>query len=388
VIHSSARAKLLAAGTILLALILAPAPLLPPHRLAEAVMALLGVSWQAAYFLAALGLRACFYGALGVLAAFTVKRSETTRGLLLQIVTVPAVIIGTALLIRSVKVGHLPEWMNTVIPIAACLIGVALGFGLVYRAGKLTSSIAVALVGLSLWGLLGGVPGELSRATVAQLRRLEGTGRDLPMGEARFGALLQAAFSPVPGTPAPESAVEQNRAAILALGLAIGDERLAEFVGLEEDEELVYAAMAIRNGTTLRGDADLPRHFFLSAALAVVESPTFSDAVGLLKEELDFVKAASGFSFNDLAADRAGVRFAVAATSSEAGAKAMQARLKSGFAVDDFMPPVADLPADLTPEQFRRDYGGIGSPRYRERMKEIEARLDRCRALSPPSSGE
>ena len=65
----------------------------------------------------------------------------------------------------------------------------------------------------------------------------------------------------------------------------------------------------------------------------------------------------------------------------------MQARLQRGFAVADFFPPAADLPENLTVEQFRRDYGGVGSPRYRELAAEIEARLDGCAGLSPHSSG-
>jgi hypothetical protein len=38
---------------------------------------------------------------------------------------------------------------------------------------------------------------------------------------------------------------------------------------------------------------------------------------------------------------------------------------------------------NLTVEQFRLDYGGVGSQRYRQMVGEIEARLDRCNALSP-----
>jgi hypothetical protein len=106
----------------------------------------------------------------------------------------------------------------------------------------------------------------------------------------------------------------------------------------------VHRAIALRQGLTLRGREDWARHYALSAALAVLEHPLVSDAGGLMIEQLDALTGGSGFSFGDLAADRAGVRFAVAATRSEAAAKSMQARLQSGFAVDDFFPPVADGP--------------------------------------------
>jgi len=63
-ISSNAKAKL-AAGVILLALLIVPAPLLPPHRLAEVVQSVLGVGWKAAYLVAAVGLQIGFYRGVG-----------------------------------------------------------------------------------------------------------------------------------------------------------------------------------------------------------------------------------------------------------------------------------------------------------------------------------
>src|SRR6185369_17651347 len=152
----------------------------------------------------------------------------------------------------------------------------------------------------------------------------------LPIGDARFGALLQSAFVPLPAgaTREQEQAVQHNRAAILALGIALGHERLARFVGMDPKGGSVLAGIALRTGTTLRGREDWARHYCLSAALAVVESPFMSDAGGIIKEELDALARGSGFSFGDLTADRAGVRFAQAATASESAAQEMQRRLQ------------------------------------------------------------
>ena len=347
---------------------------------------MLGVSWTAGYLVAAVGLQIGFYGSLGVLAAFAVVPATTRRGRLFQIGMVPLVVVGVALVIRSLKLGHQPLWFNVAIPIAACLVGVGLGLGVLYRLGKVTLLIAVALIGLTLWQLLPDTSAQLSLATKAHLQRLVAAGNELPSGESRFGALLQTAFAPVPGESARGGEIQNNRAAILAWGIVAGDERLARFVGLDRDTELMRQAAALRQGMTLRGRADWPRHYALSAALAVLEHPLVSDAAGVMKEQSDALTGGSGFSFGDLAADRAGVRFAATATGSEAGAKAMQTRLQGGFVVDDFFPPVADLPENLTPEQFRRDYGGIGSPLYRRQVDEIETRLDKCAALSPSVS--
>lgn len=384
---SGARSKV-AAAAVLAALLAVPAPLLPPHRLAEAVQSLLGVNWKTAYLAAAVGVQTAFYASVGVLSALTVKRAPTARGRALQITALPAVVIGAAMVIRSLKAGHLPVWINAVIPVAACLFGVWLGLGVLYQRGKAASFLVAAVIGVALWVLLGGAPTELSRSTEEHLRRVVAAGSGMPSGEAKFGALLQTAFAPIDGASGQGKAVRHNRAAILAMGLAIGDERLARVAGLDPDNPWVRAGAMLRRGATLRGREDWSRHFCLSAALAVAEHPLVSDAGGLMKEQLDALTGGSGFSFGDLAADRAGVRFAVSATHSEAAARAMQNRLQSGFLVDDFFPPAADLPENLTVEQFRRDYGRVGSRRYRQMVKEIETRLDRCAALSPPRSGQ
>jgi len=376
-----------AAGLVLLALLIVPSPLLPPHRFAEAVQSMLGVSWKAGYFAAAVGLQSLFYGSLGVVATFALRRAPTPGGRFLQIAFTPAVVVGMALMIRSVRVGHLPVWTNAVVPVVACLAGVGLGLGLLYRSWKGAMAIAVMGVGAALWALSTGPSSSLREDTERHLRRLVALGPPPATGDARLGRLVENAFASLPGDTTRGDPIEHNRAAILALGIAIGDGRLARLVGLERDTELVRRAVLLGTGATLRGRGDWAKHFTLSAALAVLEHPLVSDAAGLMKEQLDALTQGSGFSFGDLAADRAGVRFAAAATHSRGAAEAMQARLQRGFAVDEYFPPAADLPEDLTVEQFRRDYGSVGSPRYRQMTADIEARLDRCLGLSPPADG-
>jgi hypothetical protein len=161
---------------------------------------------------------------------------------------------------------------------------------------------------------------------------------------------------------------------------------LARFAGLDSDSDLVRRAAALNHGTLLRGREDWSRHYAVSAALAVLEHPLISDAGGLMKEELDALTGGSGFSFGDLSADRAGVRFAVAATQTPTAAIAMRERVRSSFRVDDFFPAVSDFPENLSVEQFRRAFGGVGATRYRTEVARIERRLDSCAALSPSRS--
>ena len=375
-------ASVVSAGLILLALLAVPVPLLPPHALAEAVQSLLGVNWKTAYLVAALGLQSVFYGSLGLVAALSLPRAPGAHGRLLQSALLPCAVVGIALLIRSAKAGHLPIWTNAIVPIVACVVGVWLGLGLFHRSWVVALGGAV-VIGAALWAWLAGPPSALRRSTEARLRRIVAAHPSLPEGDARLGQLLQAAFETPPDEP-PVSAIEHNRAAILALGIAVGDRRVARLVGLERDSLLVRQAVSAGEGATLRGRVDWSKHYTVSAALAVLEHPLVSDAAGLMKEQLDALAKGTGFSFADMAADRAGVRFAMAATHSDGAAHALQGRLRGGFAVADFFPAVADLPENLTVEQFRQDYGRVGSPRYREFITAIEARLDSCPGLSPP----
>jgi hypothetical protein len=305
------------------------------------------------------------------------------RGRVLQLVVLPLIVITVALCIRSLKAGHLPVWVNAVVPAIACLVGVILGLGSVYRHWKVSLSIVMLITGGVLSLLLYRGPTAIRKATETSLRHMIAAGPYLPHGDARFGALLQTAFESMPASSTSEDAILQNRAAIVAWGISLGHPALARFVGLNPQGELVSKAFALHEGTTLRGRDDWPQHYAVSAALAVLENPHVSDAAGLMKEQLDALTEGSGFSFGDLVADRAGVRFANAATGSEAAAKTMQLRLQYPVHPDDLFPPVLDFPENLSTEEFRRLFGGVGTLRYHRELVKIEAELDRCSALSP-----
>lgn len=376
------RQTTVAGAILLLALLLLPAPLLPPHRFAEAVQSMLGIGWKAAYLAAALALHAVLYGALGLVAAVALPHASSRGRRLLQLVTAPVALVGIAVLVRSMKLGHVPILANAVVPMTACVLGLLVGLLFRRHGWRVAALGTLALAAGLTWAILPGVSSQLGRATQARLERLVAADLGAATGEDRLGVLLRVAFAPPP-SGAEHNPIEHNRAAILALGIAIGHERLARYAGLDREDDLVRAAIPLRQGTTLRGREDWARHYCLSAALVVVENPFMSDAGGIFKEELDALARGSGFSFGDLAADRAGARFASAATDSRSAALAMQARLQGGYSVDDFFPPAADLPENLTVEAFGRDYGGVGDQRYRRMMREIEARLDRCPGLVP-----
>ncbi len=169
--------------------------------------------------------------------------------------------------------------------------------------------------------------------------------------------------SALPGS----DAVAENRAAILTLALHASGQSW----GL-----LMPAARAWPRATplqvTLAGRDDFPQHFLISAALAIEGGGALADVIGVYKEVADS-RGGSGFSFNDIAADRAGTRFGVQAVQAP---RLLQAAVLAGLTEAAFMPDVSDLPEFLTERDFVARYGGIGAPAYRQMMADIEARLD------------
>jgi hypothetical protein len=81
----------------------------------------------------------------------------------------------------------------------------------------------------------------------------------------------------------------------------------------------------------------------------------------------------SGFSFNDIAADRAGTRFGQRAVQQAA---ALAERLATGtLREQDLMPAFDDLPEFLSETAFRQQFGSVGSPAYAEMLERIDRRI-------------
>jgi hypothetical protein len=126
---------------------------------------------------------------------------------------------------------------------------------------------------------------------------------------------------------------------------------------------------------TLSGRGDFPKHFIVSAALAAYAGEPLADAIGVYKEVADS-RGGSGFSFNDIAADRAGSRFGTLAAASPASARKLQDRLGAQVRESDIMPATYDLPEFMPEPEFLRRFGGVDAPAYRQMMAEIERRVD------------
>lgn len=168
-------------------------------------------------------------------------------------------------------------------------------------------------------------------------------------------------------TLAGQDAAAENRAAVLTLALHANNKAWAS---------VMPAARAWSRIRPLRitifDREDFPMHFLVSAVIAIEGGGPLADAIGVDKELAD-ARSGSGFSFNDIAADRAGTRFGLLAKQEP---MRLQTALGPGLRERDFMPEVADLPEFLREQDFLQRYGGVGAPAYQQMQADIEARLD------------
>lgn len=140
-----------------------------------------------------------------------------------------------------------------------------------------------------------------------------------------------------------------------------------------------------RANFTLRNRIDLMQHFIISAFLAATAGDAFAHATGLFKEISD-AKGGSGFSFADLAADRAGVKFGTMAVASESRARFLQLQMSQIINENDFMPKIDHLPEGLHEASCKRQYGTTETLRYKRMQLELDKRIGACR-LYKNSSG-
>jgi hypothetical protein len=202
--------------------------------------------------------------------------------------------------------------------------------------------------------------------------------RDKP--NADFTEQVRRAFNV---DPESASRASFNRAAFVALAMLAVDERVGDFAQLSP-ADLGKCRIPVVP-TAIYGRQDWPKHWALSAAIAVGAGTQLSEAAGEWKELADSLarqsqfalRDPSGFSMADLAADRAGFRTARAAWQAD-GADRMAAALANAT-------PEQLLPAELVRREealgnaaFVKRYGGLDDPRFKQRVREIDAVLDKA----------
>ncbi len=187
--------------------------------------------------------------------------------------------------------------------------------------------------------------------------------------EVSVATLLQPLFAlAAERSAAGGDAVAENRAALLTLTFFANHRSL----GLMLPAAYTWPQPRPLH-LTLQRRYDFPLHFLISAVIAAESDTPLADAVGVWKELADARRGGSGFSFNDLAADRAGARFGELAVRDPL---LLQTRLAAGASEADFMPDARDLPEFLPEAEFIARYGGVGGAAYQRLRADIEARVD------------
>lgn len=210
---------------------------------------------------------------------------------------------------------------------------------------------------------------EQARWRIYQERLVQLTGASGVLRIMRLDQLLAPLMQLALERSANADPVAESRAALVVLAFYVNGKGLAALVPAARDWPT-----AQRHLVTLSGRVDFPQHFTISAALAATAGSPVSDVMGLYKE-LDDARVGSGFSFSDLAADRAGTRFGALTVSGASGVDRIARLVAAGLREGDLIPDVSDLPEFLTQAEFGRRFGGVGQPRYKAKVEQIEQRI-------------
>jgi len=237
---------------------------------------------------------------------------------------------------------------------------------------RLTSLTALALLACAWTAPAGAQSFELSPRDVERLKIYhehiaEAVAR-IP-ARASLADLVQPVMALAAARSDDRDAIDESRAAIVAIAFYVNGKPLSVLAPEARD----WPRAASRR-LMLRGRRDLAQHFTISAALAATAGAPVADLIGLYKE-VDDARRGGGFSFVDLAADRAGTAFGRAATIDDASARRLQARVEPGFVEADMMPDIQGLPENLSEREFTRRYRGEGEPAYRALVDEIDRRV-------------
>jgi hypothetical protein len=169
-------------------------------------------------------------------------------------------------------------------------------------------------------------------------------------------------------SPTGDDVPAENRAALTAVAAYLAGISLPRL--LEGDSQSIRRAPRVF--LSLHGRRDFAEHFTISAALSVNAGSRLANAIGLFKEEED-ASLGSGFSFTDLAADRAGVQLGERATGD--AAEKVRGLLVAARKDTDLLPDFRNLPEFMPQAEFERRFGPVGSPRYQRIITRIDARL-------------
>jgi hypothetical protein len=189
-----------------------------------------------------------------------------------------------------------------------------------------------------------------------------------PNWRLSLAELLQPLFAIAYQRSTEATAIDENKSVIITVN---------EYVNKAETDRFIAPSTITANKqypTFLYKRIDLAQHFIGSAAIVLSANEQVAKVIGEEKELSD-AKIGSGFSFIDLAADRAGTLFGKIATATPEKARKLQKTMSTVTDYSAFMPNVLDLPEHMNDAEFKRRFQAINSPAYQEVSKTIDSRI-------------
>ena len=230
--RSSARRQtsvLLVWGALLLAWFVAlciipdPRPLGAPQWSVRAMQSLVGLPEPGARAVATIVMRGIGLGLFGILLSLSVAPWPMKWAAPVVLVVAPLLAVAS----QWINYGYFPIFMQIQLGVASAVIGALAGLSL-RRSPMALAALVIVVAGLFAWGTSTGIPDDLYAAARSTGDHLLASAEEIPSGDDGFAMLLHSAFIFAEDNSHGTDAVLPNKAAILALGVILGEERVAE----------------------------------------------------------------------------------------------------------------------------------------------------------------
>ncbi|MCK5831821.1 MAG: hypothetical protein KAH20_16120 [Methylococcales bacterium] len=190
-----------------------------------------------------------------------------------------------------------------------------------------------------------------------------------PKWRLSLAELFQPLFKQAYQRSTPETATSENRAVLIAISTYVNKSEIQTYIPFD-----ISPSTQKQYPASLYKRPDMAKHFMASAVLAATGAETLATMLGQHKE-LDDAKHGSGFSFIDLAGDRAGLKFGKMAVTSPAKARKLQYIISNIKDYKSFMPEVRDLPENMNDIEFKNNFESISSEKYQDMLSKIDKRI-------------
>ncbi len=198
-----------------------------------------------------------------------------------------------------------------------------------------------------------------------------------PKWRLSLAELLQPLFLHAFQRSTTSTAIAENRAVLIAISTYVNKAEIQALIPFD-----ISPATQRQYSASLYRRTDMAKHFMVSAVLAATGAESLATFLGQEKELTDSHKG-SGFSFIDLAGDRAGLHFGKIAIASPSQARQLQKRMAFIKDYTAFMPEVRDLPENMTNKEFKQRFDSVYSVKYQAMLKKIDSRIANLTIYQP-----